>query len=79
METPFPRKYVGEGGAKRRTIFCVNSKSLSAYVLTKDLRRMMRLVRELKLGEIYVNRPGGDAGPGVSCRHPRQGDGRRGR
>ncbi len=34
---------------------------LSAYVFTKDLRRMMRLVRELKFGEIYVNRPGGDA------------------
>ena len=34
---------------------------LSAYVFTKDMRRMMRLVRELKFGEIYVNRPGGDA------------------
>jgi lactaldehyde dehydrogenase/glycolaldehyde dehydrogenase len=34
---------------------------LSAYVFTKDLRRLMRLTRELKFGEIYVNRPGGDA------------------
>ena len=34
---------------------------LSAYVFTKDLRRLMRLVRELKFGEIYVNRAGGDA------------------
>lgn len=34
---------------------------LSAYVFTKDMRRMMRLVQELKFGEIYVNRPGGDA------------------
>lgn len=34
---------------------------LSAYVFTKDVRRMMRLVKELKFGEIYVNRPGGDA------------------
>lgn len=34
---------------------------LSAYVFTKDMRRMMRLIRELKFGEIYVNRPGGDA------------------
>ena len=34
---------------------------LSAYVFTKDMRRMMRLVRELRFGEIYVNRPGGDA------------------
>ena len=33
---------------------------LSAYVFTKDMRRMMRLVRELKFGEIYVNKPGGD-------------------
>lgn len=34
---------------------------LSAYVFTKDMRRLMRLIRELKFGEIYVNRPGGDA------------------
>jgi lactaldehyde dehydrogenase/glycolaldehyde dehydrogenase len=34
---------------------------LSAYVFTKDLRRLMRLARELKFGEIYVNRAGGDA------------------
>lgn len=33
---------------------------LSAYVFTKDLRRMMRLIHELKFGEIYVNKPGGD-------------------
>jgi lactaldehyde dehydrogenase/glycolaldehyde dehydrogenase len=33
---------------------------LSAYVFTKDLRRMMRLIRELKFGEIYVNQRGGD-------------------
>jgi lactaldehyde dehydrogenase/glycolaldehyde dehydrogenase len=33
---------------------------LSAYVFTKDMRRIMRLSRELKFGEIYVNKPGGD-------------------
>ncbi|MBN9010421.1 MAG: aldehyde dehydrogenase family protein [Rhizobiales bacterium] len=33
---------------------------LSAYVFTKDMRRVMRLIRELKFGEIYVNKPGGD-------------------
>ena len=33
---------------------------LSAYVFTKDMRRMMRLVRDLKFGEIYVNKQGGD-------------------
>ncbi len=38
-----------------------SSYGLSAYVFTKDMRRLMRLVRELKFGEIYVNRPGGDA------------------
>lgn len=34
---------------------------LSAYVFTRDMRRIMRLTRELRFGEIYVNRPGGDA------------------
>ena len=34
---------------------------LSAYVFTKDLRRLMRLTQELDFGEIYVNRPGADA------------------
>ncbi|MFO1069919.1 MAG: aldehyde dehydrogenase family protein [Geminicoccaceae bacterium] len=38
-----------------------SSYGLSAYVFTKDMRRLMRLVRELRFGEIYVNRPGGDA------------------
>jgi lactaldehyde dehydrogenase/glycolaldehyde dehydrogenase len=33
---------------------------LSAYVFTKDMRRVMRLVRELRFGEIYVNKAGGD-------------------
>lgn len=33
---------------------------LSAYVFTRDMRRIMRLTRELKFGEIYVNKPGGD-------------------
>jgi lactaldehyde dehydrogenase/glycolaldehyde dehydrogenase len=34
---------------------------LSAYVFTQDMKRLMRLVRDLNFGEIYVNRPGGDA------------------
>lgn len=33
---------------------------LSAYVYTRDMRRIMRLTRELKFGEIYVNKSGGD-------------------
>ena len=33
---------------------------LSAYVFTKDMRRIMRLSRELKFGEIYINKAGGD-------------------
>ena len=34
---------------------------LSAYVFTKDLKRLMRLVNGLNFGEIYVNRAGEDA------------------
>lgn len=34
---------------------------LSAYVFTRNMRRIMRLTRELRFGEIYINRPGGDA------------------
>jgi lactaldehyde dehydrogenase/glycolaldehyde dehydrogenase len=34
---------------------------LSAYVFTRDLRRVERLARELHFGEIYVNRPMGEA------------------
>jgi len=33
---------------------------LSAYVFTRDMKRLMRLVRDLRFGEIYVNRPGHD-------------------
>jgi len=33
---------------------------LSAYVYTNDLRRVMRLSRELSFGELYVNRPCGE-------------------
>jgi lactaldehyde dehydrogenase/glycolaldehyde dehydrogenase len=33
---------------------------LSAYVYTNDLRRVMRLSRELAFGELYVNRPCGE-------------------
>lgn len=44
---------------------------LSAYVFTRDVRRLMRLVRELNFGEIYVNRPGADA---VHAHHAGYGD-----
>ncbi len=44
---------------------------LSAYVFTRDIRRLMRLVRELDFGEIYVNRPGADA---VHAHHAGYGD-----
>jgi lactaldehyde dehydrogenase / glycolaldehyde dehydrogenase len=33
---------------------------LSAYVYTRDMRRLMRLSTELQFGEIYVNRPAGE-------------------
>jgi lactaldehyde dehydrogenase/glycolaldehyde dehydrogenase len=44
---------------------------LSAYVFTRDMRRLMRLVAELDFNEIYVNRPGGDA---VHAHHAGHGD-----
>jgi lactaldehyde dehydrogenase/glycolaldehyde dehydrogenase len=44
---------------------------LSAYVFTRDIRRLMRLTRELHFGEIYVNRPGADA---VHAHHAGYGD-----
>lgn len=44
---------------------------LSAYVFTRDMRRLMRLVHELDFNEIYVNRPGGDA---VHAHHAGHGD-----
>ena len=34
---------------------------LAAYVFTQDLNRVMRIARDLKFGEIYVNRPIGEA------------------
>jgi lactaldehyde dehydrogenase/glycolaldehyde dehydrogenase len=33
---------------------------LSAFVYTRDLRRLMRLTAELHFGEIYFNRPNGE-------------------
>jgi lactaldehyde dehydrogenase/glycolaldehyde dehydrogenase len=33
---------------------------LSAYVWTRDLRRLMRVAQELDFGEIYLNRPAGE-------------------
>jgi acyl-CoA reductase-like NAD-dependent aldehyde dehydrogenase len=48
---------------------------------SQDMRRLMRLVRELKFGEIYVNRPGGDAvhAHHAGLRHGRQSDGEDGK
>ncbi|MBF0869590.1 aldehyde dehydrogenase [Gluconobacter japonicus] len=37
---------------------------LSAYLFTKDLGRILRMTRELEFGEVYVNRPGGEAPQG---------------
>ena len=34
---------------------------LSAYLFTKDLRRINRIVTDLNFGEVYVNRPMGEA------------------
>jgi lactaldehyde dehydrogenase/glycolaldehyde dehydrogenase len=37
-----------------------SSYGLSAYVYTRDLRKLMRLSAELQFGETYVNRPHGE-------------------
>ncbi|WP_040507649.1 aldehyde dehydrogenase [Gluconobacter morbifer] len=37
---------------------------LSAYLFTKELGRILRMTRELEFGEVYVNRPGGEAPQG---------------
>lgn len=42
---------------------------LSAYVFTQDMRRVMRLIRDLKFGEIYINRPMGEALQGFHTGH----------
>ena len=42
---------------------------LSAYVFTQDIRRVMRLIRDLKFGEIYINRPMGEALQGFHTGH----------
>ena len=34
---------------------------LSAYLFTRDNRKIMRAVNELEFGEIYVNRPSGES------------------
>ena len=34
---------------------------LSAYVFTRDNRKIMRCVKELSFGEIYINRPSGES------------------
>ena len=34
---------------------------LSAYVFTRDMKKLMALTRELDFGEVYVNRGGGES------------------
>ena len=48
---------------------------LSAYVLTRDNRRIMRCVNELSFGEIYVNRPLGESPHGFHTGYRRSGIG----
>jgi lactaldehyde dehydrogenase/glycolaldehyde dehydrogenase len=46
-----------------QALACANDSDygLSAYLFTRDLRRINRLVQDLDFGEIYVNRPMGEA------------------
>ena len=37
---------------------------LAAYLFTNELSRVLRMTRELECGEVYVNRPGGEAPQG---------------
>jgi lactaldehyde dehydrogenase/glycolaldehyde dehydrogenase len=46
---------------------------LSAYVFTRDNRRIMRCVNELAFGEIYVNRPSGESPHGFHTGYRRSG------
>jgi lactaldehyde dehydrogenase/glycolaldehyde dehydrogenase len=48
---------------------------LSAYVFTRDNRRIMRCVNELSFGEIYVNRPSGESPHGFHTGYRRSGIG----
>lgn len=50
-------------GDFEQALACANDSDygLSAYLFTRDLRRINRLVRDLDFGEIYVNRPMGEA------------------
>jgi lactaldehyde dehydrogenase/glycolaldehyde dehydrogenase len=46
---------------------------LSAYVFTRDNRRIMRCVNELSFGEIYVNRPAGESPHGFHTGYRKSG------
>lgn len=46
---------------------------LSAYVFTRDNRTIMRCVKELSFGEIYINRPSGESPNGFHTGYRRSG------
>jgi len=48
---------------------------LSAYLFTNDLSRVLRMTRELEFGEVYVNRPGGEAPQGFHHGYKESGPG----
>ena len=48
---------------------------LSAFLFTRDMKRIMRCVRELDFGEIYVNRPMGELRQGFHNGFKRSGTG----
>lgn len=46
---------------------------LSAYVFTRDNRKIMRCVKELAFGEIYINRPSGESPNGFHTGYRKSG------
>ena len=58
-----------------QALACANDSEygLSAYLFTRDNRKIMRCVSELSFGEIYVNRPSGESPHGFHTGYRRSG------
>ena len=58
-----------------QALACANDSDygLSAYVFTRDNRKIMRCVKELAFGEIYINRPSGESPNGFHTGYRKSG------
>jgi lactaldehyde dehydrogenase/glycolaldehyde dehydrogenase len=58
-----------------QALACANDSDygLSAYVFTRDNRKIMRCVKELHFGEIYINRPSGESPNGFHTGYRKSG------